>query len=100
MASKGGRAQHPNPRHSDQGRTASDATENGVRTGGNQPKTIASFGIFQFLWVWNDLLGAKTFGGTSPGMQSVTADADPQWEATERTGTCRRLRGSSRSSSR
>jgi alpha-glucoside transport system permease protein len=34
---------------------------------------IASFGIFQFLWVWNDLLVAKTFGGTSPDMQPVTA---------------------------
>ncbi|HUX70539.1 MAG TPA: carbohydrate ABC transporter permease [Cellulomonadaceae bacterium] len=34
---------------------------------------IASFGIFQFLWVWNDLLVAKTFGGTSPEMQPVTA---------------------------
>ncbi len=34
---------------------------------------IASFGIFQFLWVWNDLLVAKTFGGTSPAMQPVTA---------------------------
>ena len=34
---------------------------------------IASFGIFQFLWVWSDLLVAKTFGGTSPDMQPVTA---------------------------
>ena len=34
---------------------------------------IASFGIFQFLWVWNDLLVAKTFGGSSPDMQPVTA---------------------------
>jgi alpha-glucoside transport system permease protein len=34
---------------------------------------IASFAIFQFLWVWNDLLVAKTFGGTSPDMQPVTA---------------------------
>ena len=34
---------------------------------------IASFGIFQFLWVWNDLLVAKTFGGTSPDLQPVTA---------------------------
>jgi len=34
---------------------------------------IASFGIFQFLWVWNDLLVAKTFGGTSPELQPVTA---------------------------
>jgi alpha-glucoside transport system permease protein len=34
---------------------------------------IASFGIFQFLWVWNDLLVAKTFGGSNPDMQPVTA---------------------------
>ena len=27
---------------------------------------IASFAIFQFLWVWNDLLVAKTFGGSDP----------------------------------
>jgi alpha-glucoside transport system permease protein len=34
---------------------------------------IASFAIFQFLWVWNDLLVAKTFGGSSPDAQPVTA---------------------------
>lgn len=34
---------------------------------------IASFGIFQFLWVWNDLLVAKTFGGTDAAGQPVTA---------------------------
>ncbi len=34
---------------------------------------IASFAIFQFLWVWNDLLVAKTFGGTSPSGQPITA---------------------------
>ena len=34
---------------------------------------IASFAIFQFLWVWNDLLVAKTFGGSSPDSQPVTA---------------------------
>jgi alpha-glucoside transport system permease protein len=34
---------------------------------------IASFSIFQFLWVWNDLLVAKTFGGSSPDAQPVTA---------------------------
>jgi alpha-glucoside transport system permease protein len=34
---------------------------------------IASFGIFQFLWVWNDLLVAKTFGGSDPAMQPITA---------------------------
>lgn len=34
---------------------------------------IASFGIFQFLWVWNDLLVAKTFGGSDASTQPVTA---------------------------
>ncbi len=34
---------------------------------------IASFGIFQFLWVWNDLLVAKTFGGSDASSQPVTA---------------------------
>ena len=61
---------------------------------------IASFGIFQFLWVWNDLLVAKTFGGTSLDMPSVTARMQTPVGAMERTGTCWRLRGSSRSSSR
>ena len=34
---------------------------------------IASFSIFQFLWVWNDLLVAKTFGGSDAASQPVTA---------------------------
>jgi alpha-glucoside transport system permease protein len=34
---------------------------------------IASFAIFQFLWVWNDLLVAKTFGSSDPAKQPVTA---------------------------
>jgi alpha-glucoside transport system permease protein len=34
---------------------------------------IASFAIFQFLWVWNDLLVAKTFGGSDASTQPVTA---------------------------
>jgi len=34
---------------------------------------IASFAIFQFLWVWNDLLVAKTFGGIDPSQQPITA---------------------------
>jgi len=32
---------------------------------------VASFGIFQFLWVWNDLLVAMTFAG--PDAQPITA---------------------------
>ncbi len=33
---------------------------------------IASFAIFQFLWVWNDLLVALVFLGTSPDVAVVT----------------------------
>lgn len=33
---------------------------------------IASFGIFQFIWVWNDLLVATTFGGFNPSTQPYT----------------------------
>jgi len=34
---------------------------------------IASFAIFQFLWVWNDLLVATIFGGSDTSGQPVTA---------------------------
>jgi alpha-glucoside transport system permease protein len=34
---------------------------------------IASFAIFQFIWVWNDLLVAKTFGGSDASSQPITA---------------------------
>ncbi len=34
---------------------------------------IASFAIFQFLWVWNDLLVALVFLGTSPDVAIVTS---------------------------
>ena len=34
---------------------------------------IASFAIFQFLWVWNDLLVALTFAGGTPDVAPVTA---------------------------
>jgi alpha-glucoside transport system permease protein len=33
---------------------------------------IAAFGIFQFLWVWNDLLVALVFGGGSPNVSPLT----------------------------
>jgi len=33
---------------------------------------IASFAIFQFLWVWNDLLVALTFAGGSPDVAPLT----------------------------
>jgi len=34
--------------------------------------SLASFAIFQFLWVWNDLLVALVFLGTSPEVQVLT----------------------------
>jgi alpha-glucoside transport system permease protein len=34
---------------------------------------IAAFGIFQFLWVWNDLLVALVFAGGSPDTSPLTA---------------------------
>ena len=34
---------------------------------------IASFAIFQFLWVWKDLLVALVFLGTNPDVAIVTA---------------------------
>ena len=33
---------------------------------------LAAFGIFQFLWVWNDLLVALTFAGGSPELAPIT----------------------------
>jgi alpha-glucoside transport system permease protein len=33
---------------------------------------LASFAIFQFLWVWNDLLVALVFLGGNPDVQVVT----------------------------
>ena len=33
---------------------------------------LAAFGIFQFLWVWNDLLVALTFAGSSQAVAPMT----------------------------
>jgi alpha-glucoside transport system permease protein len=33
---------------------------------------LASFAIFQFLWVWNDLLVALTFAGGTPDVAPLT----------------------------
>src|SRR5690606_37620500 len=33
---------------------------------------IAAFGIFQFLWVWNDLLVSLTFAGGAPEVAPLT----------------------------
>ncbi len=33
---------------------------------------LASFAIFQFLWVWNDLLVATTFLGTDQDVAVMT----------------------------
>ena len=47
---------------------------------------IASFAIFQFLWVWNDLLVGLTFGGGKAsiapltiGLADITGTHDGQW---------------------
>ena len=62
---------------------------------------IASFAIFQFLWVWNDLLVAKTFGGTDAAGQPVTARiAEPRRQLRRAPGVAGARRASSRSSSR
>ena len=34
---------------------------------------LASLAIFQFLWVWNDLLVALTFAGGTPDVAPITA---------------------------
>ena len=34
---------------------------------------LAAFAIFQFLWVWNDLLVALTFAGGTPDVAPITA---------------------------
>ena len=34
---------------------------------------IAAFGVFQFLWVWNDLLVGLTFSGGNNAIQPLTA---------------------------
>ena len=33
---------------------------------------LAAFGIFQFLWVWNDLLVALVFAGGTPDIAPLT----------------------------
>jgi len=45
---------------------------------------VAAFGIFQFLWVWNDLLVALTFGGTEAapitvGVLNLSGTRDNAW---------------------
>ena len=58
---------------------------------------IASLAIFQFLWTWNDLLVALTFGGT----RSRSRSGSPASCATSaRASTSSRRRRSSRSSCR
>jgi alpha-glucoside transport system permease protein len=36
------------------------------------PPAIAAFAVFQFLWVWNDLLVALTFAGGAPDVAPLT----------------------------
>ena len=50
---------------------------------------IAAFGIFQFLWVWNDLLVALVFGGGN--LDALAADGATRRAVRHprtRTGTC------------
>ena len=62
---------------------------------------IASFAIFQFLWVWNDLLVALTFAGGTPKVAAADRSARPAGRVVRRaTGSCSRPARSSRSSSR
>ena len=50
---------------------------------------LAAFAIFQFLWVWNDLLVAYVFlGGTRENRVLTIALAGPQRRRAARTGTC------------
>ena len=49
---------------------------------------IAAFGIFQFLWVWNDLLVALVFGGGSPDVSPLTVRLAELSGTRGRTGTC------------
>ena len=49
---------------------------------------IAAFGIFQFLWVWNDLLVALMFVGGTPDVAPMTVRL-PSWPAPAAVrGTC------------
>src|SRR5699024_4921090 len=44
----------------------------GAGDGGTTHPAIASYAIFQFLWVWNDLLVGLTFSGGSRTVQPLT----------------------------
>ena len=49
---------------------------------------LASFAIFQFLWVWNDYLVALIFLGGNPEYELVTQRWPPSSARAARTGTC------------
>ncbi len=50
---------------------------------------LASFAIFQFLWVWNDYLVALIFLGATPRQPGASPCAWPTWSARgATTGTC------------
>ena len=40
---------------------------------------LAAFAIFQFLWVWNDLLVAYVFLGGTPGRTGCSRSRSPGW---------------------
>ena len=60
---------------------------------------IAAFGIFQFLWVWNDLLVALMFA-PSPNLQPLTAALAELPGRAGSSGSCCPRARSSRSSCR
>ena len=49
---------------------------------------LASFAIFQFLWVWNDLLVATTFLGTNKDVAVMTRCSCRSPGRADRTGSC------------
>jgi alpha-glucoside transport system permease protein len=57
---------------------------------------LAAFAIFQFLWVWNDLLVVYVFLG-GRARRVCCPSPSPAWSVSKaRTGTCSRRRRSSR----
>ena len=63
---------------------------------------LAAFGIFQFLWVWNDLFVGIVMSGGNPGICPITVSIANLQNAhvRRRAASCFRRRRSSRSSSR
>jgi ABC-type glycerol-3-phosphate transport system permease component len=49
---------------------------------------IAAFGVFQFLWLWNDLLVAPTFAGGASDVVPLTVRVVELAGTRGSTGTC------------